>query len=67
MAKRVGVDKWLFGVTLVLVVIGLVMVFSASAVRKGRSVVNIRTLDEACSHARLPLPRLVPKSRDNQG
>lgn len=32
MAKRVGVDKWLFGVTLVLVVIGLVMVFSASAV-----------------------------------
>jgi cell division protein FtsW len=32
MAKRVGVDKWLFGVTLLLVVIGLVMVFSASAV-----------------------------------
>ena len=32
MAKRVGVDKWLFGVTLVLVVIGLLMVFSASAV-----------------------------------
>lgn len=31
MAKRVGVDKWLFGITLVLVVIGLVMVFSASA------------------------------------
>ncbi len=32
MAKRVSVDKWLFGVTLVLVFIGLVMVFSASAV-----------------------------------
>lgn len=32
MAKRVGVDKWLFGVTLMLVVIGLLMVFSASAV-----------------------------------
>ena len=32
MAKRVGVDKWLYGVTLLLVVIGLVMVFSASAV-----------------------------------
>ena len=32
MAKRVGVDKWLFGVTLILVVIGLLMVFSASAV-----------------------------------
>lgn len=32
MAKRVSVDRWLFAVTLVLVVIGLVMVFSASAV-----------------------------------
>ena len=32
MAKRVGVDKWLFGVVLVLVLFGLVMVFSASAV-----------------------------------
>ncbi len=32
MAKRVSVDKWLFTVTLVLVFIGLVMVFSASAV-----------------------------------
>lgn len=32
MAKRVSVDKILFTVTLVLVVIGLVMVFSASAV-----------------------------------
>jgi cell division protein FtsW len=32
MAKRVGVDKWLFGVTMLLVVIGLLMVFSASAV-----------------------------------
>lgn len=31
-AKRVGVDKWLFGVTVLLVFIGLVMVFSASAV-----------------------------------
>ena len=28
MAKRVGVDKWLFGVTLMLVVIGLLMIFS---------------------------------------
>ncbi|HEV8525271.1 MAG TPA: putative lipid II flippase FtsW [Terriglobales bacterium] len=32
MAKRVSVDKWLFAVTLVLVAVGLVMVFSASAV-----------------------------------
>jgi cell division protein FtsW len=32
MAKRVGVDKWLFCVTLLLVLFGLVMVFSASAV-----------------------------------
>lgn len=32
MAKRVGVDKWLYGATLLLVVIGLAMVFSASAV-----------------------------------
>jgi cell division protein FtsW len=32
MAKRVGVDKWLYFATLVLVVIGLAMVFSASAV-----------------------------------
>jgi len=32
MAKRVGVDKWLFCATLILIVIGLLMVFSASAV-----------------------------------
>ena len=32
MAKRVSVDKWLFGVTLLLVLIGLVMVLSASSV-----------------------------------
>src|ERR1700759_2169134 len=32
MAKRVGVDKWLFGVTVLLTFIGLLMVFSASAV-----------------------------------
>jgi cell division protein FtsW len=32
MAKRVGVDKWLYCATLALVVIGLAMVFSASAV-----------------------------------
>ncbi|HUB52750.1 MAG TPA: putative lipid II flippase FtsW [Terracidiphilus sp.] len=32
MAKRVGVDKWLFFTTLLLVVVGLVMVFSASAI-----------------------------------
>jgi cell division protein FtsW len=31
-AKRIGVDKWLYFATLVLVVIGLAMVFSASAV-----------------------------------
>jgi len=30
-AKRAGIDKWLFGSTLLLVVIGVVMVFSASA------------------------------------
>ena len=32
MAKRVSVDRWLFVVTLLLVFIGLIMVFSASAV-----------------------------------
>lgn len=32
MAKRVGVDKWLFGTVLLLVLFGLVQVFSASAV-----------------------------------
>src|SRR5947208_13005963 len=32
MAKRVSVDRWLFVVTLLLVFVGLVMVFSASAV-----------------------------------
>ena len=32
MAKRIHVDKWLFAATLVLVFIGLIMVFSASAV-----------------------------------
>ena len=32
MAKRVGVDKWLFGVTVLLTFIGLLMIFSASAV-----------------------------------
>jgi cell division protein FtsW len=32
MAKRVGVDKWIFYTTLLLVVIGLAMVFSASAI-----------------------------------
>lgn len=32
MAKRVGVDKWLFGIVLMLVLFGLVQVFSASAV-----------------------------------
>lgn len=35
MAKRVGIDKWLFGATLLLVVAGVVMVFSASAVLAG--------------------------------
>lgn len=35
MAKRVGVDKWLFASTLLLVVTGVVMVFSASAVMAG--------------------------------
>ena len=32
MAKRVSVDGWLFTVTMLLVFVGLVMVFSASAV-----------------------------------
>ncbi|MEO6965912.1 MAG: putative lipid II flippase FtsW [Acidobacteriaceae bacterium] len=32
MAKRVGIDKWLFITTVLLVLFGLVMVFSASAV-----------------------------------
>jgi len=32
MAKRVGVDKWMFCVTLLLVLFGLAMVFSSSAV-----------------------------------
>ena len=32
MAKRVSVDRWLFGATLLLILLGLVMVFSASAV-----------------------------------
>jgi cell division protein FtsW len=32
MAKRAGVDKWLFFITVLLIVAGLVMVFSASAV-----------------------------------
>ena len=32
MAKRVSVDRWLFGVTLLMVAAGLVMVFSASAI-----------------------------------
>ena len=32
MAKRVGVDKWIFCITLLLVVSGLLMIFSASAV-----------------------------------
>jgi cell division protein FtsW len=32
MAKRVSVDRWLFTITLLLVFVGLVMVFSASAV-----------------------------------
>jgi cell division protein FtsW len=32
MAKRVGVDKWIFCVTLLLVLFGLAMVFSSSAV-----------------------------------
>jgi len=32
MAKRVSVDRWMFTVTTILVFIGLVMIFSASAV-----------------------------------
>lgn len=32
MAKRVSVDRWIFGVTIVLLFLGLIMVFSASAV-----------------------------------
>jgi cell division protein FtsW len=34
-AKRVGIDKWMFGSTLLLVVAGVLMVFSASAVMAG--------------------------------
>jgi cell division protein FtsW len=30
--KRIGIDKWLFAVTLLLVLLGLLMVFSASAI-----------------------------------
>ena len=32
MAKRVNVDRWMFTVTTILVFVGLVMIFSASAV-----------------------------------
>jgi cell division protein FtsW len=32
MAKRIGIDKWMFFTTLLLIVVGLAMVFSASAV-----------------------------------
>ena len=35
MAVRIGVDKWLYFATMILVVIGLAMVFSASAVMAG--------------------------------
>ncbi|PYP88479.1 MAG: putative lipid II flippase FtsW [Candidatus Angelobacter sp. Gp1-AA117] len=35
MAKQVGIDKWMFASTLVLVALGVVMVFSASAVMAG--------------------------------
>jgi cell division protein FtsW len=34
-AKRVGIDKWMFGSTVLLVVAGVLMVFSASAVMAG--------------------------------
>jgi cell division protein FtsW len=34
-AKRVGIDKWMFGSILLLVVLGVLMVFSASAVMAG--------------------------------
>jgi len=34
-AKRVGIDKWMFGSTLLLVGVGVLMVFSASAVMAG--------------------------------
>ena len=38
MAKRVGVDKWMFGTVLLLVLFGLVEVFSASAVMAKETV-----------------------------
>ena len=38
MAKRVGVDKWLFGTVLLLVLFGLVTLFSASAVMAQQSL-----------------------------
>ena len=48
MAKRVGVDKWLFGVVLLLVLFGLVTVFSASAVMAQASLGSPYSLcDEA--------------------
>ena len=38
MSARVGVDKWMFFTTLLLVVVGLAMVFSASAVVARRAI-----------------------------
>ena len=55
MPKRVSVDKWLFGVTLLLVFIGLIMVFSASAViAKDRFGSPYTFLSCASSCGRLP-------------
>ena len=58
MAKRVGVDKWLFGTVLLLVLFGLVSVFSASAViakaTLGSPYAYVMRQDDCalCAHAR---------------
>ncbi len=55
MAKRVSVDRWMFTVTAILVFIGLVMVFSASAVMaKERYRIRLRIPDQATDLGRAP-------------
>ncbi len=73
MAKRVGGDKWLFFVTLLLIVVGLAMVFSASAVVAqeryhspytfvGRQAIwaLLGVLSCCCSHAHRLQPLQLP-------
>ena len=45
MAARVGSDKWMFFTTLLLIVVGLAMVFSASAVN-GAGALPLRSLPD---------------------